>query len=185
MKFKMVYVKSNELYHHGIKGQRWGIRRYQNEDGSLTEAGKARLASGDVPRSTRRTAKHDAKEYARAQMYYGEGAGTRRKLIKATVEERKKHDPFYADEFERQLAKQDMASHAAKARAERKTRDVAKTTAKTTRGIINQVLGTGARVTASAAAIYTIAHYTGLDQKVMDYGRTKLRDIKLRYDTFR
>lgn len=31
-----------ELYHHGIKGQRWGIRRYQNEDGSLTEAGKKR-----------------------------------------------------------------------------------------------------------------------------------------------
>lgn len=32
----------NELYHHGIKGQRWGIRRYQNKDGTLTEAGKLR-----------------------------------------------------------------------------------------------------------------------------------------------
>lgn len=32
----------NELYHHGIKGQRWGIRRFQNEDGSLTEAGVAK-----------------------------------------------------------------------------------------------------------------------------------------------
>ncbi len=30
------------LIHHGVKGQRWGIRRYQNEDGTLTEAGKAR-----------------------------------------------------------------------------------------------------------------------------------------------
>ena len=30
------------LEHHGIKGQRWGVRRYQNEDGSLTEAGKKR-----------------------------------------------------------------------------------------------------------------------------------------------
>ena len=28
------------LVHHGIKGQRWGVRRYQNEDGSWTEAGK-------------------------------------------------------------------------------------------------------------------------------------------------
>ena len=29
-----------ELYHHGILGQKWGVRRYQNADGSYTEAGK-------------------------------------------------------------------------------------------------------------------------------------------------
>ena len=34
--------RSNELYHHGILGQKWGVRRYQNPDGSLTAAGKAR-----------------------------------------------------------------------------------------------------------------------------------------------
>ena len=34
-----------ELYHHGIKGQRWGIRRYQNPDGSYTSEGKARRSS--------------------------------------------------------------------------------------------------------------------------------------------
>lgn len=33
---------SSELFHHGIKGQKWGIRRYQNPDGSLTTAGIAR-----------------------------------------------------------------------------------------------------------------------------------------------
>lgn len=31
---------STELYHHGIKGQKWGVRRYQNPDGTLTTAGK-------------------------------------------------------------------------------------------------------------------------------------------------
>lgn len=33
-------LQDNKLYHHGILGQKWGIRRYQNPDGSLTEAGR-------------------------------------------------------------------------------------------------------------------------------------------------
>ena len=37
------YLQTKELYHHGIKGQKWGIRRYQNEDGTLTEAGRKRV----------------------------------------------------------------------------------------------------------------------------------------------
>lgn len=32
----------NSIYHHGVKGQKWGVRRYQNEDGSLTPQGMAR-----------------------------------------------------------------------------------------------------------------------------------------------
>lgn len=35
-------MKLLELYHHGIKGQKWGVRRYQNPDGSLTAEGQKR-----------------------------------------------------------------------------------------------------------------------------------------------
>lgn len=36
------------LYHHGIKGQKWGIRRFQNEDGTLTDEGKRRYGADSV-----------------------------------------------------------------------------------------------------------------------------------------
>lgn len=32
----------NELYHYGVSGQKWGVRRYQNGDGSYTSEGKKR-----------------------------------------------------------------------------------------------------------------------------------------------
>ena len=37
-------VRRNEVYHAGIKGMKWGVRRYQNSDGTLTDAGKRRYA---------------------------------------------------------------------------------------------------------------------------------------------
>lgn len=37
-------MENNELQHHGVKGQKWGVRRYQNRDGSLTKAGQRRYA---------------------------------------------------------------------------------------------------------------------------------------------
>lgn len=37
----------SELKHHGIKGQKWGVRRFQNSDGSLTAAGRKRYSTDD------------------------------------------------------------------------------------------------------------------------------------------
>lgn len=37
-------MADHELYHWGVKGMKWGVRRYQNKDGSLTPAGRKRYA---------------------------------------------------------------------------------------------------------------------------------------------
>lgn len=47
----MNYREYSQLYHHGIKGMHWGIRRYQNPDGTLTEAGKKRSLSERVDKA--------------------------------------------------------------------------------------------------------------------------------------
>ena len=67
----------NELYHYGIKGQHWGERRFQNEDGSLTSAGKERYGSaGAIGR--KRTIGADAKSQT-IKVGRASGTGTHRR----------------------------------------------------------------------------------------------------------
>lgn len=63
----------HELYHHGIKGQKWGIRRFRNEDGTLTDRGKKRYAEN-----------YSSEQRARDQRIYSKGAVRRinKKMLK-------------------------------------------------------------------------------------------------------
>ena len=182
-------TKTDELMHYGILGMKWGVRRYQNADGSLTAEGKKRYALDSIPRSTRRDAKKDAKEYATAKMYYGEGAGTRRKQINAVVNQRSK-DEAYKKAFDYYYEQQDMAKAGAKARSQRRTRDVAQKTTKTARGLINIANGNSQAASALALSIASaayLAHKTGADKVVAKYARMAVNSIidKSRIPKFR
>lgn len=55
----MTYTDSLELEHFGVKGMKWGVRRYQNADGTLTAAGKEKLKKYKFSETTRVTKRRD------------------------------------------------------------------------------------------------------------------------------
>ena len=193
--------ETNSLAHYGIKGQHWGQRRFQQEDGTLTAEGKARYGlgrsssrlvrglgngrthgvydRGDGSKDLKRLqkdAKKDAEDMARAKAYYGEGAGNRRKQIRNRISERMK-DPDYKAEYEKQLASQDMSKHQKAANRERHAQDAKNAAAKTARGIKNLIIGFGS-ASLTAVALYNAAKFTGADKKIAELGKKAINSIK-------
>ena len=95
----MINYEEEYLAHHGTKGQRWGERRFQNYDGSLTAAGKLRYSVGNGERSIRKKVdtksasklkKQKAKEAAKLERLKIKGAAKNEKH-KEKLEKKKSH----------------------------------------------------------------------------------------------
>ena len=145
-------MTDNELYRFGVKGMKWGIRRYQNEDGSLTSLGKKR----DKMLSDRKTAKKHSTtsnmvkaEYSRREF---EDAKTRLKLENQKKKSKRQQD----------LEKKYIDQGFAKDEAEIKAYNRAKTET------ILKVAGGIAL--ASAAAYVAYKHYDKVTDRVFEKG---------------
>jgi len=120
-------------------------------------------------------------------MYYGEGAGTRRKLISATVDAKTRLNPAYGRAFHQELARQDMAEHAEKARKERRRKDTSHALSQNAKGLATgnyQGVQTGVLV---AVVVGYFAHQSGLDRKAYikakDFAKKSKARIKARFST--
>jgi hypothetical protein len=153
------------LAHYGVKGMHWGVRKEAESLG--------------VPHKTAATAKKDAEEFTRAKMFYGEGAGTRRKLIKAKVEQRMS-DPQYKKAFDHFTNRTDLAKRSDQARGERRRKDISNSTRKTARGVKNVLVGNPRNATIAALAVAGVAqeaHARGIDTKVLNLGKEAVRNV--------
>lgn len=81
------YVYADELYHHGIKGQRWGVRRFQRSDGSLTPAGKKRYYDTPELQSQKDDYNNAAASFKSATNAYNQASNNY--MLKPTAENKK------------------------------------------------------------------------------------------------
>lgn len=146
-----------DLVQFGVRGMRWGVRK----DGP----------SG-VSNKTNREARKDAEEFSRAKMFYGKGAGNRRKLIKNTVEAKSSRDPNYKKAFDHHLGNQDMSTHASKARTERKRTDRKEKTVQRAGFFARRLTGEMGTQAAFAAAVTAGAVYAKSPQARAAMSRT-------------
>jgi hypothetical protein len=153
------------LAHYGILGMKWGHHKE---------------SIPGVSARTSREANKDATEYAKAKMYFGEGAGTRRKLINATVNAKAAKDPSYKKAFDHHLNNQDMAKRASQARGERKRTDTKNTVKKTAKGVGHIIKGNSQYASIAATTLVAGAitmHKTGVDRMLLKKGGRAVNTI--------
>lgn len=106
------FTYSDELYHHGILGQKWGVRRYQNPDGTYTAKGKIRRKQVEADIAKLASIYKNNKELNRladeedaannkaydAFVEYGKKLGRNKKLIDDTVDKILKDYSQYDDD---------------------------------------------------------------------------------------
>lgn len=142
---------SNELYHHGIKGQKWGVRRYQNPDGSLTKLGKLR---------------------------YGTPENLRKSYVKKVS--KKQHKDAYKKDI-KSMSDEELRNNIERLRLEKQLKELKESDIKKGESAVKRIFLKSAESAATSitttaftnAGKYTIKELTGLDINDVNFGKIK------------
>ena len=154
----MQRYKHDNLYHAGIKGMKWGVRRYQNKDGSLTDAGKRRYSRDKLDQNNDNLSANPDKwvreDISRSKKLADAGADMSRTLKKA-------NDSRTTTKTKMDLSKmsdQEMRSQINRALLEKQYNDMF-APQKTSRGkeTVNKILETSGTVLAIGSSALGIA----------------------------
>lgn len=163
-----------ELYHHGIKGMKWGKRRFQNSDGSLTAAGRSRYGGSAVGARVKAAGyKLAAKNYELNEKTYNKMGGKSAKTM-ASMNKAAKNDMYKKSAQYQKQADQIKAQKQADKQAKQAERNTPEAQAERRK----KALKVGAAVAGTALAAYgtyKVAQYVQNNrsnaamQKAQDY----------------
>lgn len=124
-------------------------------------------------------AKQDAFNWARAEMFFGAGAGTRRKLLNAQIEDKVAKIPGYVELFEDWYGKQNFADHAIAAAKERKRIDRVVTLKRNGKGLLTGNRRQLTTAVLTGVVVWGVLVETGYDEPIKKgvkdlYGKSKV-----------
>ena len=149
-------MDSRELYHHGILGMKWGIRRYQNKDGTLTELGKKRQAKIEA-----KEAKAEAKRKEEEAKVKKQIETARARLLKST-------DASELYEHRDLLTTDEINERIDRINKEAKLRSLTENKKKTTLDYMDRVIQWGKKVNDLSTTVNSSPIFQSLMKKLKD-----------------
>lgn len=150
------YLKTKELYHSGIKGMKWGVRRFQNADGTLTEEGKRRYGTPEEYEAASKQASA-LEEATRAASSAANAATVFTNTQKGSIAVKKDYSKLSNEELQKRVNRLNLERAYGDLSGDTK---YVKTGKEKTREIL-QTAGAVLAIAATAAQIYNSLHYKG------------------------